>query len=104
MLSKLRFVLVVALAATTSLRAGTPLICHPYTIGAAKSLPGSDGDWKGVNPSYDRTHLVRDTLALLTPETPVIVRMETLRRAAIYATLCASWPRQARRFSSARTF
>lgn len=66
--------------------AGTPLICHPYTIGAAKSLPGSDGDWKGVNPNYDRTHLVRDTLALLEPETPIIVRMETLRRAAIYAT------------------
>jgi hypothetical protein len=69
-----------------SVRAGTPLICHPYAIGAAKSLPGSGGDWKGVNPSYDRTHLIRDTLALLTPETPVIVRMETLRRAAIYAT------------------
>lgn len=71
---------------TTILHAGTPLICHPYIIGAAKSLPGSDGDWKGVNPAYDRTHLIRDTLALLTPETPVIVRMETLRRAAIYAT------------------
>lgn len=71
---------------TAFLHAGTPLICHPYVIGAAQSLPGSDGDWKGVNPSYDRAHLVRDTLALLTPETPVIVRMETLRRAAIYAT------------------
>jgi hypothetical protein len=66
--------------------AGTPLICHPYAIGSAKTLPGSDGDWKGVNPNYDRTHLVRDTLALLTPEMPVIVRMETMRRAAIYAT------------------
>jgi hypothetical protein len=66
--------------------AGTPLICHPYLIGAARSLPGSDGDWKGVNPSYDRTHLVRDTLALLNADTPIIVRMETLRRAAIYAT------------------
>jgi hypothetical protein len=69
-----------------ALSAGTPLICHPYNIGSAKSLLGSDGDWKGVNPGYDRTHLVRDTLALLTPETPVIVRMETLRRAVIYAT------------------
>ena len=71
---------------TSSVHGGTPLICHPYDIGAAKSLPGSTGDWKGVNPSYDRTHLVRDTLALLTPETPILVRMETLRRAAIYAT------------------
>jgi hypothetical protein len=78
---------VVAVVALSSfLHAGTPLICHPYVIGSAKSLPGSDGDWKGVNPNYDRTNLVRDTLALLTPETPVIVRMETLRRAAIYAT------------------
>ena len=80
----------VAVAITTAItqisHAGTPLICHSYNIGAAKSLPGSDGDWKGVNPNYDRTHLVRDTLALLTPATPVIVRMETLRRAAIYAT------------------
>lgn len=66
--------------------AGTPLICHPYAIGDAKSLPGSTGDWKGVNPDYNRANLVTDTLALLTPETPVIVRMETLRRAAIYAT------------------
>lgn len=66
--------------------AGTPLICHPYAIGDAKSLPGSTGDWKGVNPDYNRANLVTDTLALLTPKTPVIVRMETLRRAAIYAT------------------
>jgi hypothetical protein len=71
---------------TATVQGGTPLICHPYVIGTARSLPGSDGDWKGVNPTYDRAHLVRDTLALLTPETPVIVRMETLRRAAIYAT------------------
>ncbi len=76
----------IGLLTSNTALAGTPLICHPYTIGAAKSLPGSDGDWKGVNPNYDRTNLVRDTLNLLTPETPVIVRMETLRRAAIYAT------------------
>ena len=80
------FALVSFASATTTAHAGTPLICHPYNIGTAKSLPGSEGDWKGVNPSYDRKNLVRDTLALLTPDTPVIVRMETLRRAAIYAT------------------
>src|SRR6187455_2370169 len=76
----------IGLLASNTALAGTPLICHPYNIGSAKSLPGSDGDWKGVNPNYDRTNLVHDTLALLTPETPIIVRMETLRRAAIYAT------------------
>lgn len=65
-------------------RAGTPLICNPYTIGEARSLPA--GEWKGVDPRYDRSRLTEDTLALLTPETPTLVRMETLRRAAIYAT------------------
>lgn len=86
--SLLRALLTAGLLALTAslIHAGTPLICHPYAIGAAKSLPGSEGDWKGVNPSYDRKNLVRDTLALLTPETPIIVRMETMRRAAIYAT------------------
>ena len=65
--------------------AGPPLICHPYEIGAAKSLPG--GDWgHGLSRAYDRKTLVRDTLELLTPETPIVVRMETLRRAALYAT------------------
>jgi hypothetical protein len=66
--------------------AGPPLICHPYAIGSAKSLPGGNKDHFGLSASYDRTNLVGDTLALLTPETPVIVRMETLRRAALYAT------------------
>ena len=84
--SFLRLAFVTTVLAGAALHAGTPLICHPYNIGAAKSLPGTDGDWKGVNPAYDRRNLQRDTLALLTPEMPVIVRMETLRRAAIYAT------------------
>lgn len=73
-----------SLLAPLALRAGTPLICHPYNIGDAKALPG--GDWKGADPKYDRRNLTRDTLALLQPDIPVIVRMETLRRAAIYAT------------------
>lgn len=77
----------VALIAPSSLRAGPPLICHPYEIGAAKSLPGGEtGHWLGIDKGYNRKNLVTDTLALLTPETPVLVRMETLRRAAIYAT------------------
>lgn len=74
------------LIAPATVFAGTPLICHPYQIGTAQTLPGSDGDWKGVNPAYDRKNLERDTLAALKPDTPVIVRMETIRRAAIYAT------------------
>jgi hypothetical protein len=71
-----------------ALQAGPPLICHPYDIrgSAWKSLPGGPKDHFGLSADYDRTHLINDTLALLTPETPVIVRMETLRRAALYAT------------------
>lgn len=70
--------------------AGPPLICHPFDIGPAQSLPfgaTSEGwrGWQATLPSYDRARLVDDTLALLAPATPIIVRMETLRRASAYA-------------------
>ena len=42
------------------------------------------GDWRTLDPKYDVSHLVTDTLALLTPQTPIIERMETLRRATEY--------------------
>jgi hypothetical protein len=67
------------------------LICHPFDIGGAKSLPWIGGErqsgrfWRGVDPNYNLGRLVEDTLALLTPEMPVIVRMETLRRATLYS-------------------
>jgi hypothetical protein len=67
--------------------AGPPLICQQFEIGSAKSLPWKGGaDWAGVDPSYNLANLGDDTLALLTPATPVKVRMETLRRAGIYST------------------
>ena len=66
-------------------QAGPPLICHPLEIGEARSLPWSGPHWRSVKADYDLNRLVQDTLALLRPETPVIVRMETLRRATIYA-------------------
>lgn len=71
-----------------AVRAGPPLICHPYDITGSgwKTLPGGTKDHFGLSADYDRTNVVRDTLALLTPDTPIIVRMETLRRAALYAT------------------
>ena len=68
--------------------AGPPLICHPVEIHGAKSLPWNAHaqGWDGADKSYDAsTRLIPDTLALLTPLTPVSVRMETLRRASIYA-------------------
>jgi hypothetical protein len=63
------------------------LLCHPYEIGAAKSLPWvGEKNWFEGQPGYKVENLVADTEALLTPATPVIVRMETLRRAALYAS------------------
>jgi hypothetical protein len=68
-------------------QAGPPLICHPMPIGEARSLAwGSGSGWNTPRPGYDRARLAADTVALLGPETPVLVRMETLRRAAIYAS------------------
>ena len=67
--------------------AGPPLLCHAYDIGGARSLPWvGQTSWFEGSPDYKLDRLVADTEALLTPSTPVIVRMETLRRAAIYAS------------------
>lgn len=80
--------LVVALVMTALLQpalAGPPLICHPIEIGDAKSLPWSGPQWRDVKRDYDLKRLVEDTLALLQPNTPVLARMETLRRATVYA-------------------
>jgi len=66
-------------------QAGPPLICHPYSIGDAKSLPwGTGTNWDNPDPSYNVKNLPGDTLALLAPQTPVLVRMETMRRAVLY--------------------
>jgi hypothetical protein len=65
--------------------AGPPLLCWPFDIGGAKSLPFGGPNWSASDPSYNTQHLADDTLALLQPSTPVIVRMETLRRATVYA-------------------
>ena len=77
------------LALPGTVLAGPPLLCVPFEIGAARSLPWSGAMWRDVETDYDINRLTDDTLALLTPETPVIVRMETLRRAAVYAVWAA---------------
>jgi hypothetical protein len=66
--------------------AGPPLLCFPFDIGSARTLPMAVGNWEKIDVRYDVAHLVDDTVALLTPDTPVLVRMETLRRATIYAS------------------
>src|SRR5438552_693202 len=82
-MKKYTFLLVMGAAAAV---AGPPLICHPIEIGNAKSLPWQVGKvWNGVDPHYSLDKLAADTLAILTPSAPLAVRMETLRRAAIYA-------------------
>jgi hypothetical protein len=87
MIKKLLLPIAFALIVTAApALAGPPLICGPIDIGTAQSLPWSSGPaWNGALPSYDLTHLGDDTVSLLTPQTPVNVRRETLRRAAIYA-------------------
>lgn len=75
------------LMAATPALAGPPLLCHPFDIGTAQSLPWSESNsWFQGAARYDIRTLVADTDALLTPATPAIVRMETLRRAVIYAS------------------
>lgn len=77
--------LTVALVSAPAL-AGGPLICHPFEIADAASLPWGSGDgWNTPEPGYDVGRLTTDTLDLLMSSTPTLVRMETLRRAAIYA-------------------
>jgi hypothetical protein len=84
--SCLPLALLAVLVATPAL-AGPPLVCFPFDIGTQTSLPwNGTGGWEGSRPDYDTSRLTGDTIALLTPQTPIIVRMETLRRAAIYAT------------------
>lgn len=74
------------LATASPAFAGPPLLCHPFDIGTSRSLPWSGAaSWYDRQPGYDIQHLVADTTAILTPALPVLVRMETLRRAAIYA-------------------
>jgi len=62
--------------------AGPPLICHPFEIGDARSLPWDAKD--GARPDYDKKRLAADVAEILKTEENLIVRMETLRRAACY--------------------
>jgi len=86
----------VALAATADVAmAGPPLLCHPFDIGTAKSLTWDNSNgWQGRIGATSMKTLAADTEALLMPDTPVIVRMETLRRAAIYASTDAQVARE----------
>ena len=77
--------LAAALSCSSAAMAGPPLLCHPFDTGGAASLPWGKG-WNAPDRSYDTARLQADTLRLLDARAPVIARMETLRRAAIYAS------------------
>jgi len=71
--------------------AAVPAAAHPYLaapaveIGDQRSLPWNGATDFGLVADYDvATRLVPETLALLSPTTPPLVRYETLRRAALY--------------------
>jgi hypothetical protein len=74
--------------AAQCLLAGPPMICHPYITGNEPSLPwGSDKSvWSAVDPKYDTANLAVDTMKLLDSGLPMLTRMETLRRAAVYTS------------------
>lgn len=77
--------LAAALLFSSAAFAGPPLLCHPFDTAGAASLPWGEG-WNRIDTRYDTARLSADTLRLLAADTPVIARMETLRRAAIYAS------------------
>jgi hypothetical protein len=76
--------LVVLAGFSTFALAGPPLICHVINIGQAQSLPLADWNYRSGN-NYDLKNLTHDTLAILDSNPSVLVHMETLRRATIYA-------------------
>jgi hypothetical protein len=78
-------IVAVVLGFSTVALAGPPLICHPIAIGQARSLPWVDLNYQKGTGSYDLNNLTPETLAILDSNPSVLVRMETLRRATIYA-------------------
>jgi hypothetical protein len=76
-----------ALVAVPSIsEAGPPLICHPFATAGEAVLPwGSGPNWNNPDRRYDVQRLTADVLRLLTPNAPILARMENIRRATIYA-------------------
>jgi hypothetical protein len=76
------------LAAAPAL-AGPPFICHAFELSGHQSLPWGvrhDAGWKNPDPAYDVAALNADVTRLLAGTMPISARMETLRRATIYAS------------------
>jgi hypothetical protein len=70
----------------STVAAGPPLICHPFDIENAKSLPWISHDWNLTGAeNYDTHDLSADALAILNSSQVPLIHMETLRRATLYA-------------------
>lgn len=83
---RLTILMALVLGISTTALAGPPLICHSIDIGNAKSLPWVSHGWNLTGgENYDVKNLAKDTLAVLDSNDSVLVHMETLRRATIYA-------------------
>jgi hypothetical protein len=78
--------LALLIAVAGAVFAGAPLICHTFDIGSAKSLPWISHDWNLTgSENYVTSKLASDTFAILAANSNVLVHMETLRRATLYA-------------------
>jgi hypothetical protein len=78
--------LVLVMLVASAAIGGPPLICHTFDIGSAKSLPWISHSWNLTgSETYDTSKLASDTVAVLAADSTVLVHMETLRRATLYA-------------------
>lgn len=75
----------VLLVLSTFALAGPPLVCHALEIGSAHTLPWVDLGYRNGSAGYNLGNLPTDALAILDSNPSVLVHMETLRRATIYA-------------------
>lgn len=66
--------------------AGPPLLCEPFDTAGAPTLPWGGARWNQPAPDYAIAGLPAHLDRLLAVDVPVVARMETLRRAAIYAS------------------
>ena len=86
MLKSLTFAVATLVVLASPALAGPPLICHPFVTDSGRLIAwGTGPSWNTPDQSYDIRKLVADTTAALTPDQPVLTRMENLRRATIYA-------------------
>jgi hypothetical protein len=87
LLNRIAFAILLApVVFTSSALAGPPLICHSFDIGDAKSIPWANHDWNLTgSENYNTKDLATDTIAILDSDSAVLVHMETLRRATLYA-------------------